>query len=112
MDAVAVRLARGRPAIDLALGEIFLRMAEGGHIEELCFAKRTDLPPRSTRSSKTGHPCARKIHATLRSRTSEYSAAIRSMLLKPCSRSVCSDARRSSIGRRRAGPSRRGASSR
>ena len=54
LDAVAVRLARGRPAIDLALGEIFLRMAEAGHIEELLFSKKTDfanealgIPPRT-----------------------------------------------------------------
>jgi len=54
MDAVAVRLARGRPAIDLALGEIFLRMAQAGHLETLCFSKKTDfanealgIPPRT-----------------------------------------------------------------
>jgi len=54
LDAVAVRLARGRPAIDLALGEIFLRMAEGGQIEELSFSKKADfanealgIPPRT-----------------------------------------------------------------
>ncbi len=39
LDAAAIRLARGRPAIDLALGEIFLRIAQGGHIEELSFSK-------------------------------------------------------------------------
>ncbi len=54
LDAAAVRLVRGRPAIDLALGEIFLRMGEGGHIEELSFSKLTDfanealgIPPRT-----------------------------------------------------------------
>ncbi len=54
LDAVAVRLARGRPAIDLALGEIFLRMAQAGHLETLCFSKKTDfanealgIPPRT-----------------------------------------------------------------
>ncbi len=54
MDAAAMRMVRGRPAIDVALGEIFLRMAEGGHIDELCFSKKTDfanealgIPPRT-----------------------------------------------------------------
>jgi len=54
LDAAAIRLARGRPAIDLALGEIFLRIAQGGHIEELSFSKLTDfanealgIPPRT-----------------------------------------------------------------
>ena len=54
LDAIAVRLARGKPALDLALGEIFLRLSEGDFLIDLAFAKKTDfanealgLPPRT-----------------------------------------------------------------
>jgi hypothetical protein len=43
LDVLAVWLARGRPAIDVALGEIFLRMVFAGHVEELGFSRRVDF---------------------------------------------------------------------
>jgi hypothetical protein len=42
LDYRAFRLARGRPALDLALGEIFLRLSEGDRLLEINRAKRGD----------------------------------------------------------------------
>ena len=43
LDAVAVRLARGRPAIDVALGEVFLRLGVGDRLRELNCSCKEDI---------------------------------------------------------------------
>lgn len=43
LDAVAVRLARARPAIDVALGEIFLRLGVGDRLKELGWSRKKDF---------------------------------------------------------------------
>ena len=40
---MAVRLARGRPAVDVALGEVLLRFCECGGLEELSYTKKYDV---------------------------------------------------------------------
>ena len=54
LDLKALKLARGRPAVDVALGEVFLRLSEGDRLIELGYAKKSDfaneelgLPPRT-----------------------------------------------------------------
>jgi len=43
LDAVAVRLARARPAIDVALGEILLRLAVDDRLQELQYSCKEDF---------------------------------------------------------------------